>query len=135
VSEDEDYAARMKQISGGKGARLTFDPVGGPQMDQLAAGASPGGIIFVYGWLSAQPTPFPLRQALGKGLSIRGYSLLEIAPHPALLDPAKKYVYDRLADGRFVPKIARVFGFDDTVEAFRYLESNQQVGKVVIAVP
>jgi len=40
-----------------------------------------------------------------------------------------------LADGRFVPKIARIFPFEETVEAYRYLESNQQVGKVVITVP
>jgi len=135
VSEEEDYAARIREISGGKGVRLTFDPVGGPFLDQLAAAAAPGGIVFVYGWLSAQPTPFPLIAALSKGLSIRGYSLREITPDPELLGPAKEYVYDRLADGRFVPKIARIFPFEETVEAYRYLESNQQVGKVVITVP
>lgn len=36
---------------------------------------------------------------------------------------------------RFVPKIAKTFSFRETVEAYRYLESNQQVGKVVITVP
>jgi NADPH:quinone reductase-like Zn-dependent oxidoreductase len=46
-----------------------------------------------------------------------------------------KYVFDRLADGRFVPKIAKTFSFKDTVAAYKYLESNQQVGKVVITVP
>jgi len=44
-------------------------------------------------------------------------------------------VNERLADGRFVPKIAKTFPFEQTVEAYRYLESNQQVGKVVITVP
>jgi NADPH:quinone reductase-like Zn-dependent oxidoreductase len=48
---------------------------------------------------------------------------------------AKKYVYDRLADGRFHPKIAKIFPFAQTVEAYKYLESNAQVGKVVITVP
>jgi NADPH:quinone reductase-like Zn-dependent oxidoreductase len=54
---------------------------------------------------------------------------------PGRLEKAKAYVYDRLADGRFVPKIANTFLFEQTVEAYRYLESNQQVGKVVITVP
>ena len=40
-----------------------------------------------------------------------------------------------MADGRFVPKIAKTFPFKETVEAYKYLESNQQVGKVVITVP
>jgi NADPH:quinone reductase-like Zn-dependent oxidoreductase len=40
-----------------------------------------------------------------------------------------------LADGRFLPKVAKTFPFAQSVEAYRYLESNQQVGKVVITVP
>ena len=36
---------------------------------------------------------------------------------------------------RFQPKIAKVFPFAQTVEAYKYLESNAQVGKVVITVP
>ena len=35
----------------------------------------------------------------------------------------------------FVPEeLAKTFAYKDTVEAYRYLESNQQVGKVVIRV-
>ena len=60
---------------------------------------------------------------------------MEITGNPALLAAAKKYVFDRLADGRFSPKIAKTFAFAETVEAYKYLESNQQVGKVVITVP
>ena len=135
ASQEEDYVKRIEEITGGKGARLTFDPVAGPEVDKLASAAAPGGIIFEYGLLSGQPTPFPLFQALAKGLSIRGYVLMEITLNPVELEKAKKFVYDRLADGRFVPKIAKTFPFDQTVEAYRYLESNQQVGKVVITVP
>lgn len=135
ASEEEDYVAQVQEITGGKGARLTFDPVAGPFVEKLAAAAAPGGIIFEYGGLSLAPTPFPLWAALGKGLSVRGYSLFEIRRDPKLLEIAKKYVFDRLADGRFVPKIAKTFPFKETVAAYKYLESNQQVGKVVITVP
>lgn len=135
ASQEEDYAARIGEITGGVGARLTFDPVGGPFIEKLAAGSAQGGILFEYGWLSLEPTPFPLLSALGRGLSIRGYSLMEITRQPELRERAKKYVADRLADGRFVPEIAQTFPFSQTVEAYRYLESNQQVGKVVIRVP
>ena len=33
------------------------------------------------------------------------------------------------------PKIAKTFPFAQTVDAYRYLESNAQVGKIVITVP
>jgi NADPH:quinone reductase-like Zn-dependent oxidoreductase len=85
--------------------------------------------------LSPDPTPFPLLQALSRGLSIRGYVVLEVTQNPAFAPQALKYVYDRLADGRFSPKIAKTFAFKDTVAAYKYLESNQQMGKVVITVP
>ena len=135
ATEEEDLVARVKEITGGNGARVIFDPVGGPFLEKLAEAAAIGGIIFQYGLLSMQPTPFPLFAALGKGLSIRGYSLMEITRNAEKLRVAKKYVYDRLADGRFHPKVAKTFPFAQTVEAYKYLESNAQVGKVVITVP
>jgi NADPH:quinone reductase-like Zn-dependent oxidoreductase len=135
ATQGEDMVARVKEITGGKGARVIFDPVAGPLVEKLAEAAAIGGIVFEYGWLSMQPTPFPLLTALGKGLSIRGYSLMEITRNPQKLEAAKKYVYDRLADGRFHPKVARTFPFAQTVDAYKYLESNAQVGKVVITVP
>jgi NADPH:quinone reductase-like Zn-dependent oxidoreductase len=134
ATEEEDIVARVKEITGGKGARVIFDPVAGPFLEKLAETAAPGGIIFEYGLLSLQPTPFPLLTALGKGLSIRGYSLMEITRNPEKLVTAKKYVYDRLADGRFHPKIAKVFPLAQTVQAYNYLESNTQLGKIVITV-
>jgi len=135
ATEEEDIVARVKEITGGKGARLIFDPVAGPFLEKLAEAAAAGGIIFEYGLLSMQPTPFPLLTALTTGLNIRGYSLMEITRNPERLPTAKKYVYDRLADGRFQPKIAKTFPFAKTAEAYKYLESNVQVGKIVITIP
>ena len=135
AADEEDLAAKVSEITGGKGARLIFDPIAGPFVEKLASTAAHGGIIFQYGWLSLEPTPFPLLPALSKALTLRGYTLWEITQHPALLEVAKEYLYDRLADGRFVPKIAKTFPFEQTVEAYKYLESNQQIGKVVITVP
>jgi NADPH:quinone reductase-like Zn-dependent oxidoreductase len=135
ATEEEDLVARVKEITGGKGARIVFDPVAGPLVDQLAEVTAPHGIIFEYGALSLQPTPFPLYAAIGKGLTVRGYTLREITTHQHILQDAREYIYDRLADGRFVPRIAKTFPFAQTVEAYQYLESNTQIGKVVITVP
>lgn len=135
ASQEEDYVQRVQEITGGRGVRLTFDPVGGPELEKLAAAAAQGGIIIEYGALATEPTPFPLVQALSKALTIRGYVLMEITLDPRKAGKAMAFVYERLADGRFAPKIARTFPFEQSVEAYRYLESNQQVGKIVITVP
>jgi NADPH:quinone reductase-like Zn-dependent oxidoreductase len=135
ATEEEGLAARVLEISGGKGARVIFDPVGGPTLEKLAEAVSAGGIIIEYGALATQPTPFPLFAALAKGLTFRGYVLGEVTTHPEKLGKAKKYISERLADGRFSPKIAKTFPFAQTVQAYQYLESNAQVGKVVVTVP
>jgi len=135
VLGEESYGARIHDITGGVGVRLTFDPVAGPFIDTLAGSTAMGGMIIEYGGLSEEPTPFPMLQALSRGVSVRGYTVREISRDPQLLETAKKYVWDRLVDGRFVPQIARAFPFEQTLWAYRYLESNQQVGKVVITFP
>jgi len=108
--------ARVKEITAGKGARLIFDPVAGPLLETLAEAAAPHGIIFEYGALSGQPTPFPLFAALSKWLTIRGYTLMEITSVPEKLAVAKKYVYDRLQDGRLRPRLAKNILLSQTVE-------------------
>lgn len=135
ASEEEDYVKRIHEITGGRGVRITFDPVAGPFVEKLAEAAAEGGLIFEYGALSLQPTPFPLIAGLRKGLTLRGYTMHEIKADPKVLSAARKYIFDRLADGRFSPKIAKTFAFKETIEAYRFLESNQQIGKVVITVP
>lgn len=132
ASEEEDLVKRVQEITAGAGARVTFDPVAGPFLETLAEAAARDGIIFEYGNLSMQPTPFPLMASLRKGIAVRGYTLHEISRDPVLLERAKQYIYQRLADGRFKPEIAKVFPFEDTVKAYQYLESNAQIGKIVI---
>jgi NADPH:quinone reductase-like Zn-dependent oxidoreductase len=133
ATEEEDVVQGTNEITSGNGARIIFDPVAGPGVEKLAQAAAFEGIIFEYGGLSMQPTPFPMI-ALGKGLAIRGYTLMELRRDPQLLKTAKQYVFDRLQDGRFHPKIAKTFPLAQSMEAYQYLESNQQVGKVVITV-
>jgi NADPH:quinone reductase-like Zn-dependent oxidoreductase len=132
ATAEEDLVARIGKITGGKGARVLFDPVAGPFVEQLAAAAAPHAILIEYGSLSLKPTPFPLVVALQKQLTMRGYTLRELNADPDLSRTAREYVFDRLADGRLKVKIARTFPFADTVKAYQYLESNEQIGKIVI---
>lgn len=135
VTDAEDLPQRVMALTAGKGARITFDPVAGPALEQLAQAAAAGGIIFEYGALSTKPTPFPLFPVLGKGLTVRGYTLFEIVRDPEKLARGKEYIYAGLKSGALKPHIDRSFPLDAIVEAHRYMESNRQKGKIVIKVP
>lgn len=134
VTEEEDLVARVQQITGNKGARVIFDPIGGKDLELLAAAAAPGGIIFEYGALATEPTPYPLFACLSKQLTIKGYVLFEMVSDPVIFAKAKQYVFDHLASERFKPRIDKIFRLEDIVAAHRYMESNSQIGKIVVKV-
>ncbi len=134
VTDGEDLAERTMKITSGKGASIVFDPVAGPFLEKLGKAAAAGAIIFQYGALSLAPTPFPLFDALGKGLTVRGYTLFEIVRDAEKLARGKRFVYDGLESGALKPVIARIFSLDAITEAHRYMESNLQKGKIVVTV-
>jgi NADPH:quinone reductase-like Zn-dependent oxidoreductase len=134
VLKDEDYKQRINEITNGKGVNVSFDPVGGPFLEKLADASAPGGIIIEYGRLSGLLAPFPLMPVIGKGLTLRGYTLGEVVGNPTSAALARKYILDGLSDSRFIPKIAKIFPLEQIVEAYRYLQSNEQMGRVIIDV-
>ena len=133
ATEEEDLVERVMEITHGKGARCAFDPVGGPYVDTLARALAPRGILFVYGGLSGQPTPYPHWPMAFKGASMRGWVASEIWNHPHRFAAAREKVLAGLAQGKLEPVIAKVFkGLESLPEANAFLESNQQIGKVVV---
>jgi NADPH:quinone reductase-like Zn-dependent oxidoreductase len=135
ATEEEDLVARVMEITGGKGARTAFDPVGGPYVDTLAQALAPRGILFVYGGLSEQPTPYPHWPCAMKGLSMRGWVASEIWNHPHRFKAAQDTILAGLAGGELRPVIAKEFhGLEQIAAANEFLESNQQVGKVVVTI-
>ncbi len=130
ATQEEDLPARVNEITAGKGARVVFDPVGGDYVSTLAQATASEGTIYLYGMLSGQPTPYPMTGFV-KGVALTGYTF-GLMNTPERWEAMKRYIYSRLADGTFKPKIDRVFAFADVVDAYKYLESNAQVGKIVI---
>ena len=65
-------------------------------------------------------------------MAIRAYTFHDLWQKLERVEEAKKYIYERVADGRFVPTVARTFSFEQTREAFEYLALGKHVGKIVI---
>ena len=63
---------------------------------------------------------------------MRGYTLFEIVSLPEVRAKAEKYIFDHLEDGSFEPQIARTFTLEQIAEAHRYMESNEQIGKIIV---
>lgn len=134
VTDEEDLVARVQEITGGAGARIIFDAVAGPGIEALADAAARFATIFIYGWLSQQVTPFPVLVSWRKALKVQGYTLLEITNDPKLLEPATKYIFDKLASDAFKPRIDRTFTLAQIADAHRYMEAGEHIGKIVVTV-
>lgn len=132
ATAEEDLVAAVARVTGGKGARMAFDPVGGPEVGNILRSLSFLGIFFQYGALETADISVPVMELLGKDLTIRGYQLFEITQDEARLDKAKAFITNGLENGSLRPIVGKVFKFEEIVEAHRYMESNSQVGKIVV---
>lgn len=132
ASSECDVAAEVLRVTGGRGANVVFDPVGGPFVETLAKAMAPEGILIIYGGLSGAATPYPHWSAALKGLSLRGWVVSQIWNHPERFRHFHELILRGLADGHLRPVVARTFSLNDIVAAHRYLEANQQIGKIVV---
>ncbi len=76
----------------------------------------------------------PVMSLLGKDLTIRGYQLFEITKDPQRLERAKAFIVDGLTSGALRPVIGRSFALNEIADAYRFMESNEQIGKIVVSV-
>jgi len=134
ASEEQDLVEEVARLTGGKGAEVVFDAVGGPTFEKLTHATAIRGLLLSYGRLSPDATPLPIAQLLWKGLTIQGFNLPDAIAREDKLAELKQFVGDGLASGTLRPAIARTFAFEQIVAAHRYVETGTQVGKVVVTI-
>lgn len=132
ATQEQDLISEVMALTDGKGARMAFDPVGGPDAGKILQTLSMQGIFFQYGALDTRDIPVPVMDILSKHLTLRGYELFEITGDLDKLEQAKNFINHGLANGELRPIINRTFAFEEMAEAHSYMESNTQVGKIVV---
>jgi NADPH:quinone reductase-like Zn-dependent oxidoreductase len=134
ATEESDLVQEVMRITGGNGARVAFDPVGGPTFAKLIAALSFGGIAFIYGALSTEVTPLPVLDMIAKVTTVKAHNIWLTSGDETRRKAAVEFVLKGLESGALKPVIDRTFKFDDIVEVHRYLEKNGQFGKIVVTV-
>ena len=129
-----DLVEEVMRITGGQGARVAFDPVGGETLAKLIAALSFQGIVYLYGALADEPTTLPVLAMIAKMPIIKGQNIWLTSGDETRRKAAIAYVTEGLESGALKPVIDRIFRFDEIVDAHRYLEQNGQFGKIVVTV-
>lgn len=131
VTDTEDVVEEVRRITGGAGADLAFDAIGGPGFARLGDALRPGGTAVVYGFLD----PRPIELSMNWPLTTHGYANGALARTEEGRRRAAGFIGSGLRDGSLAPVIAETFeGLERIADAHRLMESNTHTGKIVVRV-
>ncbi len=134
ATDEQDFVAEVMRITDGKGTRVAFDPVGGPNFPKLISALSFQGTVHIYGALAEGDTPIPVLEMIAKMPVIKAHNIWLTSGDETRRKAAVEFVLKGLESRALKPIIDRTFKFDDMVEVHRYLQKNGQFGKIVVTV-
>jgi NADPH:quinone reductase-like Zn-dependent oxidoreductase len=132
VTERVNLNKEIMRLTDGHGADLILDAVGGPDLPQLMKGTRDGGVLLLYGALATEPTTVSPFDIFGRNIVLRGFALPSIANDATKFRKMVDFISQGLTQGSLKPTIARTFPLSEIVNAHRYLERGEHLGKVVV---
>ena len=134
-SETADLAARLKELSGGRGFDVVFDPVGGAVFDASLRAIAWGGRIVVVGFASGKVPQIPANILLVKNAAALGFYWGSYRRHdPERLRKGFATLFGWHAAGRIRPHVSHVLPLERTPEAIGLLLDRRSTGKVVVKI-
>ena len=138
LSRGHDFTAQVLEATRGKGVRVAVNLVGGNAFSGCLKALANQGRLAIVGYVDGvMKSEIDLELVHGKRLQIFGVSnahLTAAARAKAMCGFVREFL-PGFVDGRIVPVVDRVFPFDDLPTAKAYVESNAQIGKVVVSIP
>lgn len=139
----EDLAANVKALTGGRGADVVVDPVGGDLFAQVIRAAAANARILSVGFASGTVPQAPLNLLLVKNLTLHGFFFgryigwtpaNERALHAPALQAVMRTLCDWAAAGKLRPTVSKSYPITGLSDALGALEARQVVGKLAIKI-
>lgn len=132
---DPELAAKAKELTGGKGVDVVYDPVGGDLAITATRAIAYGGRYLIVGFASGDIPSFPANHAMIKGYSLIGLRAGESSRRDAALAARTATALATLAEaGVMRPHISHRFTLDQAEDALRVLEQRTVIGRAVITI-
>jgi NADPH2:quinone reductase len=129
----EDLRQRLKEITGGRGVDVVYDPVGGDLAEPALRSTAWGGRYLVIGFASGSIPAVPLNLPLLKGCSIVGVFWGSFAQRePGRQRQNVEELWALFETGKLSPVVGEIHSMHDYAKAFESLEARRARGKVVI---
>ncbi|MDQ8732797.1 NADPH:quinone oxidoreductase family protein [Bradyrhizobium sp. LHD-71] len=138
-----DLGRQLKELSGGRGADIVFDPVGGLLFDQALKCTAPEGRILVIGFASGTIPQIPANLLLVKNIEVIGFNLGlyigwtpvdERVRHAARMAEMVQTLFALIRRGELPPLHADQYPLEDFVRAFDTVVARRSTGRVVLKI-
>jgi NADPH2:quinone reductase len=129
----DDLKEALRRVTGGKGADVIYDPVGGAYAEQALRSIAWKGRFLVVGFAAGEIPKIPLNLALLKGCDIVGVfwgSFVE--RDPAGHRANTKQIVDWVVAGKLSAHVQAVYPLADSANALKALAARKVMGKIVL---
>jgi len=130
---ESDLKASIKELTGGKGANVVYDPVGGEAFDACTRAMARNGRLLVIGFASGKIPDFPVNLALVKEYSVIGVfwgSFVMHEPMPFLQNMQELFAWYK--EGKVSLVTDEIFPLSKTSDALAKVMNRKVKGKVVV---
>lgn len=129
----EDFVARVKQLTGGRGLPVVYDSVGKSTFEGSLACLRPRGLLALYGGSSGAVPPFDLIQLSTRGsLFVTRPTMKDYTATRAELEQRSGDVLRWVAEGNLKLRIEHTYPLSEAQQAHRDLEGRKTTGKVLL---
>lgn len=131
----EEWRDDLKELTGGHGPDIIYDPVGGDLSLQAFRSIAWNGRHLVVGFASGTIPALKFNLPLLKGGALLGVDLAQIGRRePELRDRLIAQLFDWLSNKTLVPVVGKVFAFEKFQDAFVAMTTRSALGKMVVRV-
>ena len=129
----EDLRERIKQLTGGRGVDVVYDPVGGAYTEPAVRSLAWRGRLLVVGFASGEIPRIPINLTLLKGCSIVGVFWGEFTRRePDAFAESMRQLDRWWREGRLRPLVSQTFPLDRAADALALIARREVTGKLVL---
>lgn len=126
---------KLKEITGGQGVDVIYDPVGGDLLEEAFRSIAWNGRMLVVGFASGTIPSLPANLTLLKGASLVGVFWGSFAQRQPQDNAANfQQLFAWFAEGKIKPLVSQTYPLEKAAEAINHLGQRKAVGKVVVTV-
>jgi len=133
VNVSRGFRERVKELTGGRGADVIYDPVGGDVFDESVRCIAFNGRLLVVGFTSGRIPTISVNMPLIKGFSVMGVRAGEYGRQfPERGRENQAAIWKMAEEGKLKPRVYKEYSLADWRAAFDSLAGRQVIGKSVI---